>query len=174
VADNERRVQWVAESDWVYRTSFASTDELLSEEKIFLVCDGLDTLAMVVLNGHELGHTDNMFRRYEWDVKPLLNARGANDLTITFFSAVKYAAEKQALRPLAGVSQAIPGGSHLRKAPCQFGWDWGPQLPPIGIWKGIRLEGYDGARIGGCTAVCRKRQRHHASREDLVPQALRS
>ena len=46
-----------------------------------------------------------------------------------------------------GVSQAIPGGPHLRKAPCQFGWDWGPQLPPIGIWKDIRLEGYAGARI---------------------------
>jgi beta-mannosidase len=48
---------------------------------------------------------------------------------------------------MAGVSQAIPGGPHVRKAPCQFGWDWGPQLPPIGIWKDIRLEGYDGARI---------------------------
>lgn len=147
VADNEKRVQWVAESDWVYRTSFTCTDELLSEEKVFLVCDGLDTLATVVLNGHELGHTDNMFRRYQWEVKPLLNAQGANDLTITFSSPVKYTAEKQAIRPLPGVSQAIPGGPHLRKAPCQFGWDWGPQLPPIGIWKDIRLEGYSKARL---------------------------
>lgn len=147
VADNEKRVLWVAETDWVYRTSFACKEELLSQEKIFLVCDGLDTLATVVLNGHELGHTDNMFRRYQWEIKPLLNAQGANDLTITFSSPVKYAAEKQSARPLPGVSQAIPGGPHLRKAPCQFGWDWGPQLPPIGIWKDIRLEGYGGARF---------------------------
>jgi beta-mannosidase len=28
VADNEKRVQWVAESDWEYRTSFTCTDEL--------------------------------------------------------------------------------------------------------------------------------------------------
>ena len=122
-ADNEKRVQWVAESDWVYRTSFACTDELLSEEKVFLVCDGLDTLATVVLNDHVLGHTDNMFRRYQWEVKQFLNGKGANDLTITFSSPVKYAAEKQALRPLPGVPQAIPGGPHLRKAPYQFGWD---------------------------------------------------
>ena len=146
-ADNEKRVQWVAESDWEYRTSFASTEEFLSEEKIFLVCDGLDTLATVVLNGHELGHTDNMFRRYQWEIKALLNVKGANDLTITFSSPVKYTAENQAIRPLPGVSQAIPGGPHLRKAPCQFGWDWGPQLPPIGIWKDIRLEGYSKARL---------------------------
>ncbi len=147
VADNEKRVQWVAESDWVYRTSFTCTDELLSEEKVLLVCDGLDTLTTVVLNGHELGHTDNMFRRYEWEVKPLLNANGANELTITFSSSVKYAAKRQAIRPLPGVPQAIPGGPHLRKAPYQFGWDWGPQLPPIGIWKDIRLEGNSGARL---------------------------
>ncbi len=147
VADNEKRVQWVAESDWVYRTSFTPTDDLLSEEKVFLVCDGLDTLATVVLNGHELGHTDNMFRQYQWEVKALLNAKGANDLNISFSSPVKYTAEKQAIRPLPGVSQAIPGGPHLRKAPCQFGWDWGPQLPPIGIWKDIRLEGCSKARL---------------------------
>ena len=146
-ADNEKRVQWVAESDWEYRTSFTCTRGLLSEEKVLLVCDGLDTLATVFLNGHELGHTDNMFRRYQWEVKPFLIEKGANDLTVTFSSPVKFAAEKQAHRPLPGVPQAIPGGPHLRKAPCQFGWDWGPQLPPIGIWKDIRLEGYSGGRL---------------------------
>ncbi len=149
VGDNEKRVQWVAESDWVYQTRFSCAQELLTEEKVFLVCDGLDTLATVILNGQELGHSDNMFRRYQWEVKPLLKdgGREVNELTIVFSSPVKYAAKKQALRPLPGVSQAIPGGPHLRKAPCQFGWDWGPQLPPIGIWKDIRLEGYSEARI---------------------------
>jgi beta-mannosidase len=146
-ADNEKRVQWVAESDWIYRCSISCSPEILAEEEIFLVCEGLDTLATVVLNGHELGSTDNMFRRYEWEVKSYLDVKGENELTITFYSPVKYTAEKQAIRPLPGVTQAIPGGPHLRKAPCQFGWDWGPQLPPIGIWKEIQLEGYNEARI---------------------------
>jgi len=30
---------------------------------------------------------------------------------------------------------------------CQFGWDWGPMLPSIGIWKKIRLQGQSVARI---------------------------
>jgi beta-mannosidase len=147
VADNEKRVQWVAECDWIYRYRFSCPPELLDEQKIYLVCEGLDTLARVVLNGHELGHTENMFRRYEWEVKTFLDARGANDLTITFYSPVIYIAEKQAIRPLPGVPQAIPGGPHLRKAPYQFGWDWGPQLPPVGIWKDIHLQGYSKARL---------------------------
>ncbi|MBK9208292.1 MAG: hypothetical protein IPL71_08310 [Anaerolineales bacterium] len=117
VADNEKRVQWVAESDWVYNTSFSCTDELLSEEKVFLVCDGLDTLATVVLNGHELGRTDNMFRQYQWDVKALLNAKGANELTISFSSPVKYTAEKQAIRPMPGVSRPSLAGRICARLP---------------------------------------------------------
>ena len=146
VGDNERRVAWVAEADWEYRYQFAATPELLHQPHIRLVCDGLDTLATVTLNGHVLGSTANMFRQYRWDVKPLLKAEG-NELRIEFASAVNYAAQQEAIRHLPGVSQAIPGGPHVRKAPCQFGWDWGPQLPPVGIWKDIRLEGYGVARL---------------------------
>ncbi len=140
VGDNEKRVQWVAEADWEYRYQFKVEPDLLDLPQIWLICDGLDTLASVNLNGRELGHTENMFRQYRWDVKPALKS-GENNLYITFDSPVRYAAAQQAIRPLPGVSQAIQGGPHLRKAPCQFGWDWGPQLPPIGIWKDIRLEG---------------------------------
>jgi beta-mannosidase len=140
--DNERRVQWVAEADWEYRREFAAGPELLRQPHIWLVCDGLDTLATVCLNGRELGRASNMFRQYRWDVKPLLKAEG-NELRVEFASAVRYAGEKQAARELLGVSQAIAGGPHVRKAPCQFGWDWGPQLPPVGIWKDIRLEAYE-------------------------------
>ncbi len=147
-ADNEKRVQWVAESDWEYRYRFTCAPELLAADQIFLVCDGLDTLATVTLNGQELGRTDNMFRQYRWDVKSCLHARdAANDLQILFRSPVRYISEKQQVRAMPGVSQAIPGGPYLRKAPCHFGWDWGPQLPPIGIWKDLRLEAYTAARL---------------------------
>ena len=75
---------------------------------------------------------------------------------IHFSSPVKFITEKQAIRPLPGVPQAIHGSPHIRKAPCQFGWDWGPQLPPIGIWKDIRLEGYSVA----CFSEVHLRQEH--------------
>jgi len=144
--DNEKRVAWVAEADWEYRYQFDAAPDLIHSPHIWLVCDGLDTLATVSLNGHTLGYTANMFRQYRWDVKPLLKA-AENDLRIAFDSPVRFATAQQAIRSLPGVSQAIQGGPHLRKAPCQFGWDWGPQLPPIGIWKDIQLEGYLEARL---------------------------
>jgi beta-mannosidase len=146
VGDNEKRVKWVAERDWEYHRQFTVEPELMQQPNIWLVCDGLDTLATVSLNGAELGYTKNMFRQYRWDVKAFLKA-GKNDLQIAFDSPVRFATTQQSIRPMPGVSQAIPGGPYLRKAPCQFGWDWGPQLPTIGIWKDIRLEGYESVRI---------------------------
>ncbi len=140
VADNELKVMWMAESDWEYRRSFVVDAALLAETNLSLVCDGLDTLADVYLNETYLGHADNMFRQWEWDVKDLLKA-GQNEIRIFFGSPVRYISAKQAQLPLTGGGD-IPGAPHLRKAPCHFGWDWGPKLPPIGVWKEIRLEGF--------------------------------
>ncbi len=172
VADNEKQVQWVAEADWDYRRQFTVQPELLAAAELWLVCDGLDTLATLTLNGHRLGQTDNMFRQYEWDVKPwllLVDAAGqpaVNELLVQFASPVKFTAEQQARRAMPGVSQAIPGGPYLRKAPCQFGWDWGPQLPPIGIWKDLRLEG----RTGGRLQTVHVRQEHADGRVSVEAQ----
>ena len=145
VADNELKVMWVAETDWEYRRSFAVDSGLLAQENIMLVCDGLDTIADVYFNGIFLGHTENMFRRWEWDVKELLRA-GENEIRVIFGSPIRFITGKQEQLALTGGGD-IPGGPHLRKAPCHWGWDWGPKLPPIGIWKDIRLEGFS-ARLG--------------------------
>ena len=168
--DNELRVAWVAESDWEYRRSVTIDPDVRSQERVLLVCDGLDTLATVIFNGTELGQTDNMFRRYRWDVKHLLHD-GANDLVVRFASPVRYITERQAERPLINVSQGIAGAPYLRKAPCQFGWDWGPQLPPIGIWRDIRLEGRSIAEF----ADVQLRQHHGADEVALTVdvQAMR-
>lgn len=140
VGDNELKVMWVAESDWEYRYTFIPDAALLAQARIALVCEGLDTIADVTLNGKLLGHAENMFRRWEWDVKKILR-EGENELRIFFGSPVRFITARQAQLPLTGGGD-IPGGPHLRKAPCQWGWDWGPKLPPIGVWKDIHLEGF--------------------------------
>src|SRR6266496_569366 len=89
VADNELKVMWVAENDWEYRCNFSVDANLFEEENILLVCDGLDTIADVYLNGTYLGHAENMFRRWEWNVKSLVR-NGNNELRIMFGSPVAF------------------------------------------------------------------------------------
>jgi beta-mannosidase len=171
VGDNEARVAWVAEREWEYHTTFDAPADLTAHTHVELVCDGLDTLATVELNGQVVGSANNMFRQWRWDVGHLLRT-GDNELLIRFASPVAFVQAAQAQRALPGVSQAIEGAPHLRKAPSQFGWDWGPQLPPIGIWKDLRLEGRSIARL----ADVHLRQMHAQGRvtvqADLVVAAL--
>ncbi len=146
VADNELRVQWITDRDWEYEVVFEASAALLAEERVCLVCDGVDTIAEVSFNGQLLGQTDNMFRQYRWDVTGLAT-EGANRVTVRFPALMPPLRARHAAEPLASPSQALPGGPFIRKAICQFGWDWGPQLPPVGIWKEMRLEGYRTARL---------------------------
>ena len=161
VGDNELKVQGVAESDWEYRRSFRADPQMLAEKKSFLVCDGLDTLAEVTLNGRALGKTDNQFRTYRWEVTGILKD-GNNELTILFRSPLVFIRARQAERPLTGGGD-IPGGPHLRKSPYHWGWDWGPKLPAIGIWQDIRPKDFPSRAWTTCTSASIMRRRKYGS-----------
>jgi beta-mannosidase len=51
------------------------TDEIFSKQRVMLVCDGLDTVATVFLNNVSIGYSDNMFVRYEFDIKNVILVR---------------------------------------------------------------------------------------------------
>jgi len=144
IGKNELQVKWVAGQDWEYQREFDVEAGLLAEERVTLVCNGLDTLAEVFLNGHSLGQTNNMFRQYRWEVKNLLQA-GKNTLQVVFSSPVAYINARQAARPLPTMMNG--GMAHLRKVQSHFGWDWGPTLPTCGIWGEIFLEGCSTTRL---------------------------
>ena len=148
-ADNELSVQWVADADWTYRRTFQVSQELLANECVELVCDGLDTLAEVRLNGTLVGTAENAFRQYRWQVKECLHA-GENELVVDFASPTRFCAAHNQERMLNMANDALPGAPYLRKAPCHFGWDWGPKLPAVGIWRDIRLEGSTYRPPGRC------------------------
>ena len=145
VGENEKQVQWVADRDWEYCHEFMVLPQVLEEDKVELVCTGLDTLAEITLNGQTLGQTNNMFRTYRWDVKGRLSS-GVNTLTILFRSPVAFINDRQKERKLPTLMN--PGMAHIRKVQSHFGWDWGPRLPTSGIWREIRLEGFSTARLG--------------------------
>ncbi len=46
-----------------------------------------------------------------------------------------------------GNEENVATAPYTRKAPYQYGWDWGPRYITIGIWKPVYLEPWDTARI---------------------------
>ena len=64
--DNEFAFFDLMKKDWEYVCTFAVPEAVPS--RVELVCEGLDTLADVSLNGTPIGHADNMHITWEWDV----------------------------------------------------------------------------------------------------------
>lgn len=149
LAQNELGQFWIGESDWAYRTTLPGLrpdngEEANGEEfdRVDLVCDGLDTIARLDLDGVGIGSTDNMHRRYRFDV----TGRDTATLTIAFSSPVREAnLRAQDLRPR---HHDYPHPYNaIRKMACSFGWDWGIATATSGIWRDIRLEGWSTARL---------------------------
>lgn len=164
VRDRELSVQWIGESAWAYRRDFDVEKAFLENDKVVLHCEGLDTLAAISINGKALAKTDNMFRTWSFDVKRLLKP-GRNSIEIRFDSAVEYVKRRQKARALPGWGGPleIKGRAWLRKQPCNFGWDWGPVLVTAGIWRAIRLEAWDTARLDDVLIL----QHHGKTKVDL-------
>lgn len=149
--------------DYVYQRTFTVSEAQLAHAHVELVCEGLDTLAHVSLNGREIAFADNMHITWVWNVKEQLHA-GENTLEIRFDSPILYCAKKAEEAPGWESSDATPGFRHLRKAHCMFGWDWGPRLPDAGIWRPIFLRTWDTARLENALML----QAHHDGVVDVT------
>ena len=153
---NERAAQWVDKEDWIYRRSFDLDPALAECSEIELCFDGLDTYADVKINGVAVLKADNMFRRWRVPVKGLLKDSG-NEIEVYFRSPIKEGLALYDAYPVhyrVSNDQSANGGLlgkqvsiFTRKAGYHYGWDWGPRLVTSGIWRDVRLEGWNESRI---------------------------
>ena len=144
--DNEQKLQWIEEKDWEFKTAFFISKTQLAAEDIKLTFHGLDTYADIYVNGKKMLYVNNMFRSWEINIKNQVQ-EGKNEIRIYFYSAVKKTnAAQEAL------GYELPGGPRVmaRKAQFHFGWDWGPRLCGVGIWRPVILQFSNQARINNC------------------------
>jgi beta-mannosidase len=133
---NEDTCAWMEEREWWYRISVDSKEQpLRPDERLLLVFQGLDTFVTTWLNGELLGSHANMFREAVFDVSHRWHTDGPNTLALCFHP------------PLQQVEHAPfeswgrnPSRVMMRKAQFGYGWDWGPRLPTIGIWRPVELR----------------------------------
>jgi beta-mannosidase len=158
--------QWIAsEDEWTVSRKFTLPPLGLNQRaegsrSVVLVLEGIDTVADVVVNGVLLASVANQHRRYALPLADsiLRPGSGSNSLEVKFKSVLEYAAKQAAQYPLP--FQLNPVGrpyiapwtnceyrTFVRKQQCDFGWDWGPALTPVGIWRPVSVVMYRLARI---------------------------
>jgi beta-mannosidase len=137
-AANETACAWMEQREWWYRLKLPSASTATHR----LTFHGLDTFASVYLNGEEIGEHHNMFRPAEFDVTL---AAGMNVVAIRFDSPL----ERVKGKTLSAWGRN-PERTAMRKAQFGYGWDWGPRLPTIGIWRPVELAPVESTpRISG-------------------------
>lgn len=157
---NELDVQWIGSQRWLYRREFEVERDLFMEDAVCLVAEGLDTYALVKLNGHIVSQTADMFVEHRFDVKRFLKV-GKNVLDVLIDSPL---IRSQKLQQHCGALRVShePRRVYVRKAQYSFGWDWGPKLTTSGIWRDIYLEAVSGCRIASVFARSEKISKNNA------------
>jgi beta-mannosidase len=143
--DDEAKLQWIEQASWEYQDTFDVPAGLLGKANVDLVFDGLDAAAEVYLNDAHVLSANNMFRIWRVPVKDHLHA-GKNVLRVEFPSPIKAAEKVAATDPWQAKTHTEPK-TYIRKAAYEYGWDWGPRFVTSGIWRPVRLEGWDKVRI---------------------------
>ena len=180
---NEHAVRWVEERDWWFRTQIPTASSPPGG-RVLLVCQGLDTVADLWLDGQPLGHSENMFRPVTFDLTGRLETgadllicfrpplagltppAAATNLLQRLGDALAAIAPEEPAEDGEGVgvmSPTLPLATLRRKATFSWGWDFGPRLPSIGPWRPIELVQESGAVLTG----------HHV-RTDRVDVASRT
>ncbi len=168
--DNEKNLQWIGKTDWEYQMTFQISAEILKRENLEILFEGLDTYASVYLNEKEILNADNMFRRWRVDIKDTAKL-GENILRIKFRSPIN-----EILPIMAKLDYQLPASNdqgektspYTRKAPYQYGWDWGPRFVTSGIWKPVSLQGWDDARIENLNMKQNKLSKENAELSAVV------
>lgn len=140
---NHKELGWILQSDFTYETVFDINREILDSEEIFLVFDGVDLFSEISLNGQVLGNTESMFLQYRYQIKELVKETG-NLLKVKMLST-KQKMDEIDTEDYWGIFN--DERLFLRKAQCQFGWDWAPDMPGYGICKPVWIEGRSKHRI---------------------------
>lgn len=147
---NEKKIQWVENEDWEYKTSFIVSEEQLIRDDAQLIFEGLDTYADVYLNGALVLKAENMFVGYTLPVKSILR-KGENLLHIYFHSPIRQTLPQYASNGFNYPADNDHLDEHLsvfsRKAPYSYGWDWGIRMVTCGIWRPVTLRFYDVASV---------------------------
>jgi len=140
-ARNEAAAAWVRDREWWWRTPFVAP-EWSADEEIDLVFEGLDTFAEIFLDGVSLGRADNMFHGWRYPLAGRVTPGATHQLAVRF-DPTAWALEGRAPPPpWAAFTDRISRSKRnlMRKAQFGWGWDWGPDLPTVGVWKPARIE----------------------------------
>nr|XP_006820246.1 PREDICTED: beta-mannosidase-like [Saccoglossus kowalevskii] len=153
IRHNDLEYKNISYEGYIFSTNFQVDQQMKDQNTVILVCEGIQTVSTVKMNGEEIGKTNNQFIRYVFNVSSQVK-EGSNKIEFYFESSVSYANQKsddygKVVPPECPSDEFNPEchANFIRSTQSSFGWEMGPAFPTQGIWKSIYLEGYNRAKV---------------------------
>ncbi len=159
IALNYRQYEWVENRHWIYQVELPGELRPSDDQKVRLVCQGLDDRGWIYLNGQEVGRFATTHLPYTFDLSAAWRP-DHNRLWIIFDTPPRW------LGQIGYTSQMTDW-----KPRFYYSWDWITRLVQIGIWDAISLEISDGAELGTLRAVAQYNLTAHTGTLRLWGQA---
>ena len=144
----EAAQEWVGLADWTYRGCVGVPPAATQYERAEVVFESIDCAGEVFLGGRLCGSVANQHHPHSFDVTELVRDLRADSLPIE----VRLRSPVQEVRRLETELGTRPVNGDwtpyvfMRKAACNFGWDWGPKVATCGLGR-VSLRCWSLARI---------------------------
>ena len=136
MGENILKAEEFEDFEWWYKRSFTAPKE---RERVYLVFEGVDTIAEYYLNGIRIGESRNMLISHEFEIGKYL-VDGENTLTVHLLSTVLAANDAEyTVRSMMSWENGA-AETAIRRAPHSYGWDIMPRAITAGLWREVRIE----------------------------------
>ena len=139
--DNRPVVRIVLYDDYTFQRAFALTREQLGKYN-YLFLEGIDTIAKVYINGNHIIDLFDMHTRKRILLDNAILAE-ENEIRIEFSSVYPYIENYPDKEKFQTFAVTHPNGPVIRKSHHMLGWDWGPNLADMGIYRDIYILSTD-------------------------------
>jgi beta-mannosidase len=119
--DQAKDCQWVEDWEWIYARDFGVPAGFPLDWAV-LRFDGLDTYATIRVNGQEIGHWNDMFIPFEFEIGSKLKP-GRNHIEVAFHTVASALAGKP-YKAIHTLFDQTGERTYSREMACIFGWDW--------------------------------------------------
>jgi len=168
----EAAQEFVGSTGWAWTCTAAIPPEMREHAHVDLVFECIDTVARVSVDGRIAIDADSAFHPWRAELAAPVVGDGSAGIRVECSAPVTEVRRLEALlgpRPVNGDWTPYP---FMRKAACNFGWDWGPRVPTSGLPAPVRLHAWTGARIDTVRPLVLSCDAHEATVEVRIACAF--
>jgi beta-mannosidase len=133
---NSLLIEWVSERYWVYKRTFFVPEEWRDKTHIWMRFEGVDYEVTYYVNGRNATTEFSQYWHASFTLENLVVFGAENQIAVVLYPAPREQSQN-------GRTSLVTTG----KTRMNYGWDFCPRMPHVGIWKDAYIEAVDRVQL---------------------------